>query len=152
MTRCCIVSKKICGVFYIFPVTVLGLISRIQIHHGDNSSDLVQVVDNLTEQQMFCFLIWCSSLINIIIWLMSSLWNIEDSFLFNGKWSGISVIVYLQLFSLWIKLITCLLRGSKVVLKNPDWNYMPELTFHKAVESALQKRHQREPHCESLRK
>lgn len=51
---------------------------------------------------------------------MSSLWNAEESFLFNGKWSGMSVIVYLQLFFLWIKLVTCLLRDSKVVLKNPD--------------------------------
>lgn len=51
------------------------------------------------------------------------------------------MIVYLQLlFFLWIKLVSCLLRESKVVFKNPDQDYIQELTFSKALESALRRR------------
>lgn len=43
-------------------------------------------------------------------------------------------------FFLWIKLVACLLRDSKVVFKNPDQDYIQELTFSKALESALCRR------------
>lgn len=49
-------SKTNLWFFQHFPVTVPGLVSRIQTQHVDNSSNLVRAADRHIKQQIFCFL------------------------------------------------------------------------------------------------